>query len=351
MRTGEWFLRSGIQEPAGGVARYYLTEECRNLPVSTEITGYTVSAYVYLHSVTHDCRYLDAAVAAARFLTRTAWDACSRTMPFEVAPAEYSYFFDCGIIVRGLLAAWRATGDPEFRDVAAGIGDSMIRDFLSERGDFHPILTLPEKTALERDGLRWSRSATCYQLKSAMAWWDLYEATQETRFVEPYERVLEDSLRTWANFLPGHPDRHKVMDRLHAFSYFLEGLLPRADDPRCVAALRDGIGRAARLLREIAPEFERSDVYAQILRVRLYADWMGIVPLDLPAAQHEAETLAAFQATSPDPRIDGGYWFGRKGAEFLPYINPVSAAFACQALELWEAGRRNCAQPHRHLLI
>jgi hypothetical protein len=350
-RTGEWFLHSGIQESNGGVARYYRTDECRNLPVSTEITGYAVSALVYLHSVGKDARFLERAAAGARFLTRTAWDARSRTMPFEIEPTEYSYFFDCGIIVRGLLAAWRACGEQEFLDIAVATGDSMLRDFASDRGDFHPVLTLPEKQALERDGLRWSRTATCYQLKSAMAWWDLFEATREARFTEPYERVLEASLRTWVHFLPGHADRHKVMDRLHAFCYFLEGLLPRAGDARCAAALRDGIARTGHHLRDIAGEFERSDVYAQLLRVRLYADWLGVAPLDVRAAAFEAEALAGFQADGADPRIDGGYWFGRKGGQRLPFVNPVSAAFAGQALELWEASRRGCVQAHRHLLI
>ncbi|HEY1497525.1 MAG TPA: hypothetical protein VGF49_23365, partial [Candidatus Solibacter sp.] len=66
-RTGEWFLRSGIQESNGGVARYYRTDVCRNLPVSTEITGYAVSALVYLHSVNKDPRFLERAITAARF--------------------------------------------------------------------------------------------------------------------------------------------------------------------------------------------------------------------------------------------------------------------------------------------
>ena len=207
---------------------------------------------------------------------------------------------------------------------------------------------------MPRDPIRWSRTATCYQLKSAMAWWDLFEATQDARFIEPYERVLEASLRTFGDFLPGHPERPKVMDRLHAFCYFLEGLLPRAAESRCAAALRDGIERCAWHLRDIAPEFERSDVYAQLLRVRLYADWLGVVPLDRAAAEFEAVQLASFQACDcdrGDTRMNGGYWFGRKNAERLPFINPVSAAFACQALELWEASRAGCAQPHRHLLI
>ena len=88
-----------------------------------------------------------------------------------------------------------------------------------------------------------------------MAWWDLLEATADAQFREPYERVLEYSLGACGGFLAGHPDRCKVMDRLHAFLYFLEGLLPNAHEPRCAAAIRDGIGRAAHHLREIAPEF------------------------------------------------------------------------------------------------
>ncbi|HMC57777.1 MAG TPA: hypothetical protein VKJ01_01170 [Candidatus Solibacter sp.] len=336
-RAGEWFLRSGIQEPNGGVARYYRADWQRNHAVSTEITGYAVSAFVYLHSLTNDPRYLERAVAAARFLARTAWDSARRTMPFEMEPAAFTYFFDCGIVVRGLLSAWRATCGQEFLDVAVALGQAMAVDFASHDGDFHPILSLPDKCPVERDALRWSRMPGCYQLKSAMSWWELFEATGDPRFRQAYERVLEYSLGAYAGFLPGHADRLKVMDRLHAFCYFLEGMLPRSGDSACAAAIRDGIGRAAQLLREGAPEFERADVYAQVLRMRLYADWAGVAPLDCEAARFEAETLQEFQAADDDPRIDGGYYFGRTGAVRLPYVNPVSSAFAIQALELWRA--------------
>ena len=47
------------------MARYYLTDSRRPLPASTEITGYAASAFVYLHSVTHDERYLHRARSAA----------------------------------------------------------------------------------------------------------------------------------------------------------------------------------------------------------------------------------------------------------------------------------------------
>jgi hypothetical protein len=262
-------------------------------------------------------------------------------MPFEVDPPRHAYFFDCGIIVRGLLSAWRATGHEEFRSVAVAVGNSMLRDFASSEGDFHPILALPEKQPEPRDATRWSRSAECYQLKSAMAWWDLFEATGDTCFQQPYQRVLDYSLATFDRFVPGGFQKSQIMDRLHAYCYFLEGLLPCAKQERCRAALAAGIRRAGELLREIAPEFVRSDVYAQLLRARLFADWSGAVPLDHVLAAEEAEVLAKFQ------REDGGWWFGRKSGETMPFINPVSAAFGSQALDLWE----RCVQINRHLLV
>jgi len=343
--AGDWFLRSGIQQPDGGVARYYRTDLERNHAVSTEITGYAASAFVYLHTTTKDARYLDRAVSAARFLTRTAWNPTTATMPFEIDPPVFTYFFDCGIVVRGLVSVWRVTADAEFLDAATALGQSMVRDFAAADGTFHPVLSLPDKRPLERDAARWSRSPGCYQLKAAMGWYDLVEATADEHFREPYERVLDYSLGACGGFLPGHPERPKVMDRLHAFLYFLEGLLPRAQEPRCAAAIREGIGRAAHHLREIAPEFERSDVYAQLLRMRLYADRVGALPLDHAAAQFEAEKLAEFQAAG------GGFYFGRQAGAWLPYMNPVSTAFALQALELWDECRTGNARVFRHLPI
>jgi hypothetical protein len=183
-----------------------------------------------------------------------------------------------------------------------------------------------------------------------LAWWDLWEATGDDRYRQLYEGLLEDSLGTCAGFLPGHPEPRKVVDRLHAFLYFLEGLLPTARpgaDARYRAALGDGIERVARHLRELAPELERSDVYAQLLRVRLYADWAGALPLDRGAAQWEAGKLQEFAACADDPRVAGGFYFGRTGGLWEPYINPVSTAFALQALALWHQS----GPAHRHLLI
>jgi hypothetical protein len=333
-RAGLWFLQSGIQEPNGGVARYHHTDRQRNARISTEITGYAASAFVYLHTISEEQVYLDRAVAAARYLCREAWDPSSSTFPFEpIQPGEqaYAYFFDCGIIVRGLLAVWRATGDSEFLEKAKEAGLAMAFDFLAGV-TVHPIITLPDKQPLDYEA-RWSRQPGCYQLKSALAWRDLAEATGEPALHAPFERMLEYSLAAYNSFLPGDANQEKVMDRLHAFSYFLEALLAVSDRPAAAAALEDGIDRVARHLRAIAPVFARSDVYAQLLRVRMLASKRGVTSLDTRAVEEEAEAIRTFQ------RDDGGFWFGRKGPEFLPFSNPVSTAFCLQAIAMWESDR------------
>jgi hypothetical protein len=322
-RAGQWLAHSGIQLPNGGVARYYRADVQRNAGVSTEITGYALSAFVFLHNTSADEEYLNRARAAARFLTGVAWDSQNRLMPFELEPAAYTYFFDCGIIVRGLLALWRVTREQGLLDVAAAVGESMARDFARDDGQYWPILSLPDKRPLEMDALRWSRSAGCYQLKAAMAWHELADATGDARFAGWYQAALENALATHEAFLPGHTDPHKVMDRLHAYLYFLEGLLPGADNPRCAAALAQGIRQVSDYVEEIAPDFVRCDVLAQLLRVRLCAGEAG-------ADAAETGCVRAFQEPG------GGYYFGRKAGECVPHISPVSTVFAMQALEWWE---------------
>jgi hypothetical protein len=321
--AGRWFLHSGIQEASGGVARYYRSDVGQNARVSTEITGYAVSTLLFLHERTGNEEYLDAALRAARFLTRVAWDEKLSTFPFEVTEGpRFAYFFDCGIIVRGLLAAWRVTQEAEFRDIAIAAGRAMLADFPSERG-IHPILALPGKRPLAWEP-RWSASPGCYQLKSAMSWHELFEVTGESAFLRGYETALQAALENDSAFLPGESDLPRVMDRLHAYAYFLEGLLPVLDRPECAVAFRNGVDRASGLLREIAPVFARSDVYAQVLRARLLGD-----PVNEVGAADEAEQAASFQLPS------GGFLFGRKHGQALPFVNPVSTAFCVQALAMW----------------
>jgi hypothetical protein len=232
-----------------------------------------------------------------------------------------------------LLSVWRATGEEEFRARAQEASLSLAFDFLGD-GSFHPVISLPDKQPLPEEP-RWSRKPGCYQLKSALAWREIGDA----HATQLFEAAVGFALASHETFLQEETNREKLMDRLHAYCYFLEALLFTTER----RALAFGIGRVAALLREIGPVFERSDVNAQLLRIRLVAHHLGMVSLDNTAAREEVSRTASFQALdAADPRLRGGFWFGRKGAQLLPFSNPVSTAFCLQALALWQdhqAGR------------
>jgi hypothetical protein len=332
-QAGAWFLNSGIQEPDGGVARYYRVDAESNAAVSNEITGYACSAFAFLHERTGDTSYLDAGRRAAEFLATDAWDHANSTFPFEPG-SDLAYFFDIGIICRGLMSLWRSMGREEFKTRAQEGALSLGFDFLGD-GVFHPVITLPEKEPLAEEP-RWSRKPGCYQLKSALIWREIGDPNAARMF----DVALAMSLATHKSFLEGECNREKVMDRLHAYCYFLEALLAATEHKEVREALTWGITRAGALLREIAPVFERSDVNAQLLRVRLFAHYAGVTSLNERAACDEAQRVASFQVVSDEARLAGGFWFGRKGLDVVPYSNPVSTAFCVQALALWDDHKR-----------
>jgi hypothetical protein len=73
--------------------------------------------------------------------------------------------------------------------------------------------------------------------------------------------------------------------------------------------------------------------------------------LNVAVAAEEAEALAAFQAVSDDPRINGGFYFGRRGGRISPHVNPVSTVFAVQALEMWRQHETGSKPPCLRMLI
>ncbi len=311
----EWFRSSGVQDASGGVTRYYRGDT--RLPNSVEITAYAVQGMLQMG-------LKEQAIKAGSFILR-AWNPALRAFPFELEGNQLSYFFDTGIVARALIALWRETGEDSWLNAATLAGDSMIECFAATEG-YHPIVSLPGKQALPYE-VWWSRNPGCFQLKAAMAWRELAELTGETRFEHHYRRQLEFSLDTAAALIEVETDPVRVMDRLHPYCYFLEGLLPVADEAGPI--LEHGIALVGERWRELAPQFLRSDVLAQLLRVRLISG----VPLDQAAAREEAELLETFATHK------GAFLFGRRAAEPIPHRNPVSTVFGFQALDWYRTGR------------
>jgi hypothetical protein len=303
------------------VSRYYRGDTGVRLANSTEITGYAVAGLLVLGLE-------DEARRAGDFLIDRAWDSDLHIFPFELEGSRrLAYFFDSGMIARGLLRLAEATDSERYWASAESAAESMIRSFTAERG-YHPVVELPEMKAAPYTEW-WSRRPGCFHLKAALAWRELWGPDDPD-----YARQLQFSLETVSELLAGETDEAKLMDRLHPYCYFLEGLSPVARDYRQV--IRDGIAEVSEHLHRLAGRVCRSDVFAQLLRLRLLAAAVGAVPLDETAAASEAAVLAGMQLESDDARLDGAFAFGRRDGELIRHANPVSTVFAVQALDWWQ---------------
>ncbi len=334
-----WLAHSGIQAESGGVSRYFAGDEGQYRNISTEITAYAIQAYLSL-PLPGEPGLLSHALRAGQFLCYDTGDAHAALFPFEVPlrgfpPSDTGYFFDCGIAIRALLALWNTTSDPMFLERAERCGAAMMGQMSRVDGSFFPLIDLRSGIPSCGSG-QWSLEPDVYQVKIALAFLELAEATGSTMFSQTAESLLNWSLRQHELFLPGADEPERVSDRLHAYCYFLEGLLPFLEHRfECAQILQAGITRVEKLAAETRRALERSDVLAQLLRLRLLADYIGVIELDLSAADWEADSILAFQMFGPDKRINGAFSFGRRQGRMLPHANPVSTIFCLQALRMW----------------
>lgn len=334
-----WLAHSGIQSESGGVSRYYAADTGHHREISTEITAYSIQAYLGL-PLPGEPGLLSHALRAGQFLCYDTGNAQLGLFPFEVArsgfpPSDRVYFFDCGIIIRALLALWNTTMDPFYLERAEQCGAALMGRMSRVDGSFFPLLDMSSGVPSSGSGT-WSIEPDIYQLKVAMAFLVLAEATSSTMFSKLADNLLNWSLRQHEMFLPGPGEPARVADRLHAYCYFLEGLLPFLERRfECAQILHAGINRVEKLILETRRALERSDVMAQLLRLRLLADYIGVVELDQSAASWEADSIPAFQLFTADKQTNGAFSFGRRDGKLTPHANPASTIFCLQALRMW----------------
>ena len=334
-----WLAHSGIQAESGGVSRYFAGDVGKYKNISTEITGYATQAYTLL-PLPAQTGLLSNALRAGQFLCYDTGDPAEGFFPFEISRdgsqlSDRAYFFDCGITIRGLVALWNITGDPQYLTRAERCGAAMMGRMSRVDGSFFPILDRATGIPSAGEG-HWSLEPGVYQLKTGLAFLELAELTSSGVFSRTAEDLLQWSMRQHESFLAGAPDPAGVADRTHAYCYFLEGLLPFIDRRfDCVQALQAGMTAVENAIDTHRETLERTDTIAQLLRLRLIGEYVGVVEIDLSAASREAEALPGFQLHTTDRRTNGAFSFGRRNGELTPHANPVSTIFALQALRMW----------------
>ncbi len=149
---------------------------------------------------------LTEALRAARFLTRVAWDPKLGTFPFELTEGSRDSRIS-SIAGSSCEACLQRGAQPRSRipRCRRSRPDARCWPIFRASDGIHPILALPDKQPLAWEP-RWSASPGCYQLKSAIAWRELFEITGDREFECGYETALNAALENDSEFLPGEPD-------------------------------------------------------------------------------------------------------------------------------------------------
>lgn len=356
-----WLNSSGIQDESGGVSRYYRhqtasSQPVAHQPISTAVTGYFIRSLLWANRFSGD-EPSERARLAGRFLLEHSFDLSREVFPFEHPmgarpPASLAYFFDCGMTIRALLQLAKATEDPSYLECAERCGLVMSTRMATVDGGFFALFDIDADRPFTDSG-SWSVQAEVHQLKVGLAFLELFEATGRGEFEHATQGLRKWCLRRHESFLStDEPAPDKIVSQVYAYACFLEGLLPVAAlEQDSARALQFGILQIENLLGEYSEEYQRCDVIAQLLRLRLYADNYGVMELDYNSAAEEAAVVEAFQVQSPDPKIDGGFAFARRNGEIILDINPTATIFAIQALSMWDEGQQGAFRDPWETLI
>jgi len=344
-----WLVESGVQRPGGGFAPWYDAETQDYPYVYSEITGYLTTLLCQWHARTGDPAALAAATAAGDWLVRTADERTGafrclvplRSTRFDVKQ-DYVYAFDTGVIVNGLADLHRATGDGRYLATAVRAADWLVGAAQRPDGGFRPVWDARrDEFAAEADDWSWRPGG--YHTKVALGLANLAELTGVEAYRAAAVRACDFACALQEpDGRIGHPEGTHA----HPHAYAAEGLWAAGvllDRPAYREASRRAAewllslqgegGAVPRFVRAGVPLFaERMDVQAQALRLALIHG--------LPGRLDElTDLLVRHQATDDDPRVHGGWWFGRlSDGRTVPHANVWATAFACQALELRDGG-------------
>ncbi len=365
--AADWLLHSGVQVQSEnplhqqGFVCWY-DSETQTMPyVYSEITGYLTTLMCALYDSTGDERFLASARGAGDWLVRTAQPSNGGfrcLYPIQSTRFDFKYgqifTFDCGVILSGLVDLFRATGEASYLAAAVTVGDWIIRDVQKPNGAFYPVYDVDKGEFIESDK-EWSLCSGSYHTKVAIGLVNLFDITQNTKYRDAAVKACDFALtfqQPDGRFV-SFPTEGGTNSHPHAYSaeglWVVGSILGRQD-------YLDASARATQWLFDwqspegIIPRHfhngealynERVDILAQSLRLAAIHIGEGRLTLT-PELQAKLDKLVTLilrnQAESDDPRVNGGFYFGRlSDGSLMLHVNVWVTAFAIQGLSLYAA--------------
>ena len=325
-----WLTRSGIQHPTGAVFAEYDSLTASYKRVSTEAAAWSIQAVLGLGEPPDEARR-NVAISAGRYLMERSFDLQADLFVDDPTAEPRLAGFMGGIAaLRALNALSRATGDSAYSECADRCGRSIQVRMTRVDGSFFKQFNA---TAGHAGG----EGGGPEQLKASAAFLELAEDAGMAELRGAAESLLKFALARHEGFVSEpSPDLDSRLAKLRRYALFLEGLLPfAAERLEAGSVLQAGIIRLEQEARDIDPEQLPPELLAQPLRLRLFADLMGLGELDRTRAEFEADLLREYQLQSSDPSLEGAFGAVKDTTEIGATLEPHPTVVSLQALEFW----------------
>lgn len=345
----DWMTQSGIQSPDGGVYAWYDMETDKHSYLYSEITGYAITSFLYLHKLYDRVEYIELAEKAAQWIIKNALSDCggvkTRYFTNEDSVDEHTSFsggnifsFDTAMVLYGFANLYKITNKETYLEYAQKIANFLVDTMQKPDGSFIAIYN-KKNGPVPNSTKKWSTQSGSFHAKNAIGLVAMYEITDYEKYKKAAIRVCEYALAKQEQSGRFITDAASLCTHLHPHSYTIEGLsyvgasfgiekFTKSAERAAYWALsrtnENGINETYFPATDTFSDFQRSDVLAQVLR-------MGLLFVKDESVDHLAKVLLSYRSDQDHNGEKDGFYYSTTHE----HVNFWCTMFALQALSLY----------------
>lgn len=358
----DWLLNSGIQnlngKNIGAFNSWYDNSKKSYEYAYSEITGYGINTLMFFYHLKKDKIFLERAKLAADWLmnkakhksngvlTRYFYDKASFMGSFE---NEEIFSFDCGMVLNGMTSLYKVSKEKMYLDFNEKLANFMIDKMQKEDGSFYAVYDAKNNKLID-NGEKWSTQSGCLHAKLSIGLTNLYELTQDKKYLDSAKKVCDNSLRFLKNDGRFVTFSESGDTLFHPHCYAIEGLYVAGNyfnNKKYLEIAKQSIiylfnqqlknGGIPQIFQNGKfIEFERSDILAQALRLGV----LFLQDIDNKKLEKLVKRLLEFQNLKEEQKGGFMYGFDSFGKKY-EHLNSWCTMFALQALELYKQSLEN----------
>ena len=314
-----------------------------------EITGYSVSAFCFLHSIEKEEKYIKLAKTSSDWLIGLYEKFGGIIQGLDDkndSRKKFAYSFDTAICAKGILDYYRITQDEKYLRFSKNLV-KWLEDAISDQGAILPFMELQSKEFKESDEV-WYKRWGCLHIKTSIPFIQLYEITKEKNYLDYAEKICNSYTKFQNMDGSLSLNENSKTINLHTMSYALEGLFyvySITKNEKYLQCIEKGLDWCTNKIDDdgsiglwFNSRYNSKAVYpiAQIIRLMILFDKLHHGNKYLKNILKLRSFMVSLQANDTNQKVNGGFYeefyksiFGWKKREKL---NSWGSLFAMQAL-------------------